>query len=242
MLIKVKARTFCMLELPWRKVRPMSLDASSPHPLLDLDAQALLARAYSLRSEKDSRALYRDWATTYDQTMVDALQYRSPTVVAEMLRPHLTSRQARVLDIGCGTGLAGRALAAYGFSAIEGLDLSPEMAQVAADSGAYRAFVMADLNAVLPVQDASYDAAMCCGTFTTGHVSARCLDEVLRILRPGAPFAFTVKLSEWETLGFGAKIAALVESGALRVDRATPDRLYANSPEPDGMMCLVWRV
>ena len=102
MLIKVKARTFCMLELPWRKVRPMSLDASSPHPLLDLDAQALLARAYSLRSEKDSRALYRDWATTYDQTMVDALQYRSPTVVAEMLRPHLTSRQARVLDIGCG--------------------------------------------------------------------------------------------------------------------------------------------
>jgi hypothetical protein len=51
-----------------------------------------------------------------------------------------------------------------------------------------------------------------------------------------------VKLSEWEALGFGAKIAALVESGALRVDRATPDRLYANSPEPDGMMCLVWRV
>jgi len=159
-----------------------------------------------------------------------------------LLRPNLASSQASVLDIGCGTGLAGRALAAHGFTVIEGLDLSPEMAQVAADSGAYRAFVMADLNAPLPVLDATFDAAMCCGTFTTGHVSAACLPEVLRILRPGAPFAFSVKLSEWEALGFGSTITALQTSGVLRVGSITPDRLYANSPEPDGMMCLVWRV
>jgi predicted TPR repeat methyltransferase len=211
-------------------------------PLLDLDAQALLARAYALRSDEESHALYRDWATTYDQTMVGGLQYRSPTVVVDLLRPNLASSQASVLDIGCGTGLAGRALAAHGFTVIEGLDLSPEMAQVAADSGAYRAFVMADLNAPLPVLDATFDAAMCCGTFTTGHVSAACLPEVLRILRPGAPFAFSVKLSEWEALGFGSTITALQTSGVLRVGSITPDRLYANSPEPDGMMCLVWRV
>ena len=214
----------------------------APNPLLDLNAQALLARAYALRSDAESRALYRDWATTYDKTMVDGLQYRSPTVVADLLRPHLAKAQTRVLDIGCGTGLAGRALAVHGFTEIEGLDLSPEMAQVAADSGAYRAFVMADLNATLPVLDATYDAAMCCGTFTTGHVSAACLNEILRILRPGAPFAFTVKRSEWDALGFGGKIAALEASGALRVGSLAPDRLYANSPEPDGMMCLVWRV
>jgi predicted TPR repeat methyltransferase len=216
--------------------------APSAHPLLDLDAQALLARAYALRSDEESRALYRDWARTYDQTMVDGLQYRSPTVVVDLLRPHLASSQSSVLDIGCGTGLAGRALAAHGFAVIDGLDLSPEMAQVAADSGAYRAFVMADLNAPLPVPDATFDAAMCCGTFTTGHVSAACLPEVLRILRPGAPFAFSVKLSEWDALGFGSTISTLQTRGALRVGSITPDRLYANSPEPDGMMCLVWRV
>jgi len=217
-------------------------DTADSHFLLDLNAQALLARAYALRSDAESRALYRDWAATYDQTMVEGLQYRSPTVVVDLLRPHLANAQARVLDVGCGTGLAGRALAAHGFTEIEGLDLSPEMAQVAADSGAYRAFVMTDLNATLPVLDATYDAAMCCGTFTTGHVSAACLDEVLRILRPGAPFAFTVKRSDWDALGFGVKIAALEASGALRVGSMAPDRLYANSPEPDGMMCVVWRV
>jgi predicted TPR repeat methyltransferase len=210
--------------------------------LLDLDAQALLARAYALRSDEESRALYRDWAGTYDQTMVEGLQYRSPTVVVELLRAHLASAKACVLDVGCGTGLAGRALAAHGFTAIEGLDLSPEMAQVAADSGAYRAFVMADLNAPLPVPDGTFDAAMCCGTFTTGHVSAGCLPEILRVLRPGAPFAFSVKLSEWDALGFGGAMTALQDSGALRVGSITPDRLYANSAEPDGMMCLVWRV
>lgn len=217
-------------------------EAPNPHPLLDLDAQALLARAYALRSDEESRALYRDWARTYDQTMVDGLQYRSPTVVVDLLRPHLASAQSCVLDIGCGTGLAGRALAAHGFTAIEGLDLSPEMAQVAADSGAYRAFVMADLNAPLSVPDSTFDAAMCCGTFTTGHVSAGCLPEILRVLRPGAPFAFSVKLSEWDALGFGGAMTALQKNGALRVGSITPDRLYANSSEPDGMMCLVWRV
>ena len=50
------------------------------------------------------------------------------------------------------------------------------------------------------------------------------------------------KRSEWDALGFGAKIAALEASGALRVGSIAPDRLYANSPEPDGTMCLVWRV
>jgi predicted TPR repeat methyltransferase len=96
-----------------------------PNLLLDLNAQALLSRAYALRSDAESRALYRDWATTYDKTMVDGLQYRSPTVVADLLRPHLAKAQTRVLDIGCGTGLAGRALAVHGFTEIEGLDLSP---------------------------------------------------------------------------------------------------------------------
>ena len=44
--------------------------------------------------------------------------------------------------------------------------------------------------------DAKIDAAVCCGTFNTGHVYAACLNEAVRILRPGAHFAFGVKRSE----------------------------------------------
>jgi predicted TPR repeat methyltransferase len=177
--------------------------------------------------------------------MLDGLQYQSPTLVAQMLAqaiPQAIARaQAAVLDVGCGTGLAGEALAALGFAVVDGLDISPEMMAVAMARGAYRQCLQADLLAALPLADAGYGAAVCCGTFTTGHVDAGCLDEIFRVLRPGAPFAFTVKTSEWERLGFQAALERLQTTGAARADSISPGRLYANSPEPDGMFCLVRR-
>jgi predicted TPR repeat methyltransferase len=225
----------------------MSRPAPDPHshPELDADARALLARAYGLQSQADSQALYRDWATTYDQTMLDGLQYQSPTLVAQMLAqamPESAARaQAAVLDVGCGTGLAGEALAVLGFAVVDGLDISPEMMAVAMARGAYRQCLQADLLTTLTLPDATYDAAVCCGTFTTGHVGAGCLDEIFRVLRPGAPFAFTVKTSEWERLGFQAALQRMQTTGVARADSIAPGRLYANSPEPDGMFCLVRR-
>ncbi len=225
----------------------MNQPASDPHshPELDANARALLARAYGLQSQADSQALYRDWATTYDQTMLDGLQYQSPKLVAHMLAqamPQTTARvQDAVLDVGCGTGLAGEALAALGFAVVDGLDISPEMMAVAMARGAYRQCLQADLLAALPLADAEYAAAVCCGTFTTGHVGAACLDEVFRVLRPGAPFAFTVKTSEWERLGFQAALQRLQAAGVVQADSIAPGRLYANSPEPDGMFCLLRR-
>ena len=47
--------------------------------------QELQRRAYGLRSDAESLALYRDWASTYDRTMLDGLQYQSPRLVAERL-------------------------------------------------------------------------------------------------------------------------------------------------------------
>ena len=110
------------------------------------EAAQLLERAYALDSDEKSRALYRDWAETYDETMLTGLNYLSPGKVADLLAQHLADRQAAVLDIGCGTGLGGQGLAGHGFVTIDGLDVSPEMMQVAGRRGVYRRFVTADLN------------------------------------------------------------------------------------------------
>ncbi len=205
-------------------------------------AAALLERAYAIDSDETSRALYRDWAETYDETMLQGLGYRSPDTVARLLGEHLADRQATVLDIGCGTGLAGHKLADLGFTTIDGLDLSPEMMQVAARRGVYRQFVVADLNQRLPMRDASYEGASCSGTFTHGHVDARCLDEVFRVLKLGAPFAFTVKLEVWEPLGFKDKLAQLQQSGRIAEVALTHDRHYDNATVPDGVFCVYRRM
>jgi len=205
-------------------------------------AAILLERAYALDSDEKSLALYRDWAETYDETMLQGLNYLSPARVADLLAAHLPNRDAVVLDIGCGTGLAGQGLASHGFVTIDGLDISPEMMQVAARRGLYRNFIAADLNLPLAIADASYDGATCSGTFTHGHVGAGCLDELFRILKPGALFAFTVKLEVWESLGFKQKLAALMQSGRIAERALTHENYYTTSPQADGVFCVYSRV
>jgi predicted TPR repeat methyltransferase len=211
-------------------------------PALPQSEQALLRRAYALSSDEESQTLYRDWATTYDQTMLHGLHYQSPRLVADRLAALLASRDGAVLDIGCGTGLAGRELAARGFSVIDGIDISPEMMAVARQKGGYRDLVYADLNARLPLADASYSGAICCGTFTSGHVRAKCLDEIVRVLRAGALFAFTVKLEVWESFGFKDGLAQLEAAGLLNIMALDQGCLFANSHTLDGMFCSVRRL
>ena len=211
-------------------------------PGVSPEAAQLLERAYALDSDEKSRALYRDWAETYDETMLKGLAYLSPGKVADLLAAQLPDRRAVVLDVGCGTGLAGQGLAAHGFVTIDGLDVSPEMMQVAARRGVYRNFIAADLNAPLAIPSESYDGASCSGTFTHGHVAAHCLDELFRVLKPGAPFAFTVKLEVWESLGFKHKLAALMDRGRITERAFAHDGHYQTSTQPDGVFCVYARV
>jgi predicted TPR repeat methyltransferase len=211
-------------------------------PGVSPEAAKLLERAYALESDEQSRALYRDWAETYDQTMLLGLHYQSPSIVARMLARHLPDRRAALLDIGCGTGLIGQCLADIGFQAIDGLDLSPEMMRVAQRRGVYRSFITADLKRPLAIESESYGGATCCGTFTHGHVGADCLDELFRVLKPGAPFAFTVKLEVFESMGFKRKLGALMQNGRITELTFTHDRHYPTSAQPDGVFCVYARV
>jgi hypothetical protein len=100
---------------------------------------------------------------------------------------------------------------------------------------------VADLNQPLAIADARYGGMSCCGTFTHGHVGAGCLDELFRVLRPGAPFAFTVKLEVFESLGFRVRLAELVQLGRIRQVHFVHDRHYATSQQPDGVFCVYAR-
>ena len=53
-------------------------------PMKDKQAEELLRRAYELDGANidETKALYRDWAETYDGTMIDGLGYVSPMKIA----------------------------------------------------------------------------------------------------------------------------------------------------------------
>lgn len=186
-------------------------------PAVDARSAELLERAYGLADDEDTRRLYRDWAETYDTTMLDGLGYLSPRLVSELLASGVADRAVRVLDAGAGTGLAGQELSALGFSNIDGIDYSAEMLSVAAQRKVYKCLIEADLSKPLDIPDQAYDAAVCAGTFTHGHVGPSCLGELFRIIRHGGLFAFSINTGVWIDAGFERELDRLEKDAAIRL-------------------------
>jgi predicted TPR repeat methyltransferase len=184
-----------------------------------------LDAVYAARSGAEVARTYDAWAATYDAEMA-ALGYRHPTICLALLARHLPPG-GPVLDAGAGTGLIGEWLRLTGYAPVEGVDLSPGMLAVAAGKGAYDRLEEGDLTRRLPFEDSRYSGAVCSGVFTTGHVGAEGLDELLRVVRPGGVLVLTVKDITWDG-GFAARVAELEAAGIVATLDATPS--YSSMP------------
>ena len=204
-------------------------------------SKRILERAYALKTPDEAKALYGDWAVSYDQHLEQGLNYIAPACIAQILDNVLADRTASILDIGCGTGLVGAYLVGHGYSAIDGLDFSAEMLNQARSKQIYQKLLPGDLNTVLDIPDQTYDAGISCGTFTHGHVKADALDEILRVLKPGACFACTIHREVWQSAGFGSKFAQLTASRVAELESMNEQPFYENAPD-DGRFCVIRRL
>lgn len=184
------------------------MDAASP----------ILRRIYSMKGgAEECREIYESWAEAYEKDTLEGMGYVAPTIAAETLAP-LLPQNAIVLDAGCGTGLVGSELARRSEAVIDGVDLSTEMLAKAAQKGVYRSLEEADLTQPLAIGDDSYDAVICVGVFTNGHVGPKALDEMARVAKPGAPLVFTVHQDVWPH-GYAERLESLAANGRVRVHR-----------------------
>ena len=82
----------------------------------------------------DVRTGYREWVPTYEQTVQDEMDI----VLLEELRAPVWADLGRVADLGCGTGRTAEWLRRHGVSGqIDGVDITPEMLEVARERGAH---------------------------------------------------------------------------------------------------------
>jgi ubiquinone/menaquinone biosynthesis C-methylase UbiE len=143
----------------------------------------------------------REAAEVYEALFVPALfeQWVQPMVAAARLGPG-----ARVLDVGCGTGVLTRALAQHGEAT--GVDINEGMLAVARQHAPEVDFRVGRAEA-LPFHDGSFDAVTCQFGLMFFEDPARALRQMRRVVGPGG----TITLAVWDALPNSPGYTAMAE-------------------------------
>ena len=181
------------------------------------DAQALpqlkgrIAEAHAMRERPRSdpryvRHLFDQFSSDYDARMLGQLGYGAPGILrslADLVIPD-RSRKYSILDLGCGTGLAGLAFKDIA-STLDGVDLSPAMIEKARSREIYRELRIADLESALASIDHEYDLLLAADTLVYLGDLESAFAGAERALRSGGAFLFTVEKKEGDGFELGPK-------------------------------------
>ena len=186
------------------------------------DSEIDLDDAYSLETPDDNRQLYNQWADSYDDGFLVSHGYVYHKGIAQLFARY-ASAGGPVLDVGCGTGAVGVALATHGLgSEIHGIDISAEMLAVSAKKvqpngePLYAKLIEADLTQTIDLQSNFYSGGVVsAGTFTHGHLGPECIDELLRVAAPGSTAAIGINSAHYIAHGFADYLDAKHAAGLI---------------------------
>jgi predicted TPR repeat methyltransferase len=156
------------------------------------------------------RTLFDQYAPRFDRALED-LSYRAPALLREAVaglcaEDGRTPRFDRMLDLGCGTGLAGAAFRPH-VDWLAGVDLSPKMIEVARQKGLYDRLAVGELEAFLAGEaEAAFHLAVAADVLAYVAGLAAVCAATARVLAPGGMFGFTVETHAGEGIIVGAKM------------------------------------
>ncbi len=168
----------------------------------DKVARHLLAAAQGEITEEYAGAFaknfFENFAETFDEHLVGRLNYAAPGQLAKDLLGLRSDPDAfpAVLDLGCGTGLAGLALAGkFRIAQLVGIDISEKMLAEAAKRCLYTDLIAGDAVAVMAARNDQFDLVVAADVLLYAGSLEPVFTQVLRLLKPDAVFAFSVEIS-----------------------------------------------
>jgi predicted TPR repeat methyltransferase len=160
------------------------------------DPAQAMSRAYV-------ETLFDQYAPHFDGAL-EALAYRGPQLILDAVtRARPSANFAAVLDLGCGTGLAGVAFQPR-VAHLTGVDLSPGMIARARARGVYDRLEIAELAAFLRDERTArrhYDLVIAADVFAYLYDLAPVVRAVADVLGESGIVAFTVESQEGDGLG-----------------------------------------
>jgi predicted TPR repeat methyltransferase len=204
----------------YRKVVELQPDSPVVHLVAALSGESTDSAPRSYVEQ-----LFDEYAQHFDSHLIQTLHYNVPEKLAEMVREVPVPRAGKwsVLDLGCGTGLSGSALASHAGELV-GVDLSSKMLAKARARNIYSRLEHMDLVSMMQNEtSAGYDVLISADVFIyVGKLDAL-FDQAQRLLRPGGLFAFSIE--SLDALNDENGLA----SGADPGYRLTPTGRYAHS-------------
>ncbi|KQT86022.1 methyltransferase domain-containing protein [Aurantimonas sp. Leaf443] len=153
--------------------------------------------------------LFDQHADDFETILVDQLHYGVPDLLAEKLAALGLGPFSRVLDLGCGTGLAGEALREAVTGTLIGVDLSEGMIETAFDKEVYDHLYIGEAVGFLEEfeEDEPFDLMVAADMLPYLGALDPLLAGVTARLVPGGLFAFSSEtLPEAEFAGAGFKV------------------------------------
>jgi predicted TPR repeat methyltransferase len=141
------------------------------------------------------RAIFADYANSFDLHYVNNLKYSLPPRVGALVRDHAIEqgRNLTVIDLGCGTGLCGIELRGI-TEHLAGVDASAAMLDLADRRGLYHDLVEGDIESYLPIVPAvSVDALIAADVLIYVGELGSLFAEAERVLRTGGLFVVSVE-------------------------------------------------
>ena len=196
---------------------------------------------YQLESKEKVLDYYIKWTQNnqYNEDMLN-WNYSGPKNATEMFNKYINDKSIFIMDAGCGTGLVGEELKKIGFKNIVGVDFSQEMLDLV-PKDLYQKLELADLNKSLKYQNNIFDAIICVGTFTYGHVKAHSLDEMLRVIKKDGLICFTVNEGIYEKYQFNKKITELENDKKWQVLELKKSSYIINK-DIDAWLCIAKKI
>ena len=115
---------------------------------------------YKLTSKDKVLKYYDDWTKNaqFNQDMID-WKYTAPVNTVQLLDKYINDKNIKILDAGCGSGLAGIELKKRGFANIYGVDFSQSMLNLIPNN-VYQTIELIDLNEPLKYDNNDFDATV----------------------------------------------------------------------------------
>lgn len=206
------------------------------------DFQAPLLNSFE---EVDRISRYAKFAPQYDALMVK-WDYDLPSQTAEYVKTYGSGPQAKILDVGCGTGLVGKALAKAGYGRISGIDISPDMLKFAEETESYQVLRQHDLTQFpYPFEDNTFPIVTAIGVLSTFEDIASILNECCRMATPGGCLIFTLRKTPLMQFGYRDQIKQLEQDNVMEcIEVSEFTKLLPNHDEykDDESCSMVYKV